>query len=211
MLVVWSDDIDHIIPLCSEFEQKLMKLVWRNRHLTIGTPSVTTSNSGAPSTTGSYDNLNEKERDVSAQVTDAAATVALAEKEKVVPRTAWSFGWKLSGKAEDKGKEGESDPEKGQAIKPRPIRYFAPVYGGLGMGLAICEFRHEHYFCAPTHFLCSLLGFWSIHPRSGSQIGRKLYSSRIGRHFPLLTLHLPVLLSSSGLRSHLSVCLPIFL
>ena len=31
VMAVWTDDVDAIIPLVSEFEERLMKLVWKNR------------------------------------------------------------------------------------------------------------------------------------------------------------------------------------
>lgn len=154
-----------------------MKLVWRNRHLTIGTPSVTTA-SGVNSTTGSYDNLNEKPvtthtRDASAKVTDAAAAIALAEKEKLAPRTRWNFGWKLSAKKENEEKADEdSDAEKGATPKPRPIRYFAPIYGGLGMGLSICTLISIYIPCAfGLTILCSFHWFWYLCDRPRNSIG----------------------------------------
>ena len=31
VLVIWSDNLDNIIPICRDFEDKLIKLVWRAR------------------------------------------------------------------------------------------------------------------------------------------------------------------------------------
>ncbi|TBU27325.1 glycosyl transferase family group 2-domain-containing protein [Dichomitus squalens] len=52
VLVVWSDSIDTIIPICHDFEERLIKLLWRSRP---GVPgSHPTSSSGHPaSATGS--------------------------------------------------------------------------------------------------------------------------------------------------------------
>ncbi|KAF8151650.1 glycosyl transferase family group 2-domain-containing protein [Crassisporium funariophilum] len=142
VLIVWSDDLDHVVPLCNEFEEKMMKLVWRERHTT--TPSVITSvsNSSYPSTTTSKVNLNEKATTrASVTVAEAAvATAALAEKETntTAPTAARTFwGWKLSSKKDTSSKTA-SDPEKGSpGSRPRPIRLFAPLYGGLGLGLSL--------------------------------------------------------------------------
>ncbi|PPQ88373.1 hypothetical protein CVT25_002119 [Psilocybe cyanescens] len=141
VLVVWSDDLDTIVPLCSEFEEKLMKLVWRSRHAT--SPSIITSasNSSPPSTAASNVNLNEKTTRSSVTVPDAAiVTAALAEKEASAtapapasPPKKKSWGWKLSSK---KSPPASSDPEK-SASQARPIRLFAPIYGGLGLGLSV--------------------------------------------------------------------------
>ena len=32
VLVVWSDNIESIIPLCRDFDNSLVKLVWSRRH-----------------------------------------------------------------------------------------------------------------------------------------------------------------------------------
>ena len=147
-MVVWSDDLDHIVPLCSEFDEKLMKLVWRSR-TSAATSSIITSvsNSSVPSTTASNVNLNEKES-ARASVTVAevtAVTAALANKESSTATPAappkkkksWglNLGWKLGKK---KPVAQSSDPEKGSTPQPRPLRLFAPVYSGLGFGLSLC-------------------------------------------------------------------------
>ncbi|KAF8962847.1 glycosyl transferase family group 2-domain-containing protein [Flammula alnicola] len=145
VLVVWSDDLDHIVPLCNEFEEKMMKLVWRSRHNAAPSSIITSgSNSSVPSTTASNVNLNEKASTrVSITVAEAAAaTAALVEKETAAPpavpdappKKSWGWGWKLSSK---KALPAPSDPEKGSpGPQERPIRLFAPLYGGLGVALA---------------------------------------------------------------------------
>lgn len=126
-----------------------MKLVWRSRPTNVSIVTSTTT-SIAPSTTASNVNLTEKPTRAPITVTDAVAAVALAEKEalpKVQPeaeptskKSKWS--WKLSKKRPTKTVS--TDLEKGASLtgrEARPIRLFAPVYGGFGLGLAICEFR----------------------------------------------------------------------
>lgn len=126
-----------------------MKLVWRSRRTNASFVTSTTT-SIAPSTTASNVNLTEKPTRAPITVTDAVAAVALAEKEAlptVQPdaeptsqKTKWS--WKLSKKRPTKILS--TDLEKGASLtgrEARPIRLFAPVYGGFGLGLAICEFR----------------------------------------------------------------------
>ena len=33
MMVIWSESLDRIVPLCQEFEERLIKLLWRSRPL----------------------------------------------------------------------------------------------------------------------------------------------------------------------------------
>lgn len=142
------------MPLCREFDEKMMKLVWRSRHSHAASVITTATSSSVPSITGSHVNLNEKASLTRASVTVAEATVvtaALAEKEKekeatpapapvTAPAKKSIFSWKLS-----KQKPSEIDPEKGPSgPQPRPIRYFAPFYNGLGAALAVCTlFAHR--------------------------------------------------------------------
>jgi len=137
VLIVWADELDRIIPLCTEFEEKIMKLVWRSRP---PAPSIVTSttNSVAPSTTASDVNLNEK-GPITSAVTDTAVAEVLAAKEisataeEPASRSKWS--WRLSKKRPSVPIS--DDLEKGPAGREaRPIRLFAPVYGGLGLGLS---------------------------------------------------------------------------
>ncbi len=116
-----------------------MKLVWRVRIKSASAAAsvITSTHTTAPSTTASDVNLNEKDKEVALAAADAAAAAVLAEREKTAPKASdgWGFSWKLSSKA----KQGsERDPEK-QGGEQRPIRMFAPVYGGLGGALSLCE------------------------------------------------------------------------
>ena len=126
MLVVWSDNLDNIIPLCRDFEDKLIKLVWRNRSVT-----SSVANSSLPSSNmASNIDLNPKEKLSELSETDESP------RTKAVPKSKWNFGWKLSPKKTTP----QSDPEKNAAgPSSRPMRLFAPVYNGFGIALSICE------------------------------------------------------------------------
>ena len=123
-----------------------MKLVWRSRLIT--SPSVTTSDSTPiTSTTASDVNLNEKAASagVSLTVTQAAvATAALTPLTTPPPKKRFcGLGWRLSSK---KSSPADTDPEKGSTRPARPIRLFAPLYGGLASALSICTFAHDHLY-----------------------------------------------------------------
>ncbi|KAL0947953.1 hypothetical protein HGRIS_010582 [Hohenbuehelia grisea] len=137
VLVVWSDDLDMIIPLVQDFEDKLIKLVWRSR-AAIASSAASVVTSVAPSTNPSNVNLTEKSKAAVVAVSEAAAQAALAEKEKPKPESKWKWSWKLSSKKQTFGQRSESDMEKGDSgRKARPIRLFAPIYGGLGAALSV--------------------------------------------------------------------------
>lgn len=136
MLVVWSDNLDNIIDLCREFEEKLIKLVWRSRNLLLAQSPPT--DSSLSSTTSSNVNLNEKQAGTTTDV------VVVPDRDKPAPRkTRRAWSWKPSPPADRKKSEARAEEasEKGAVGKnPRPIRLFASVYGGLGVALSICQF-----------------------------------------------------------------------
>ncbi|KAJ7364628.1 glycosyl transferase family group 2-domain-containing protein [Mycena albidolilacea] len=165
VLVAWSDDIDTIVPLCADFEEKLMKLVWRARTTASANPSILTAGSigtavASPSTTASDVNLTaEKEKPAPAPAPAAPAAGGKKKKGK------WS--WKLRRK--DTGVAGAAPPsptsdahdiekqDPAAAVasgrEARPIRWLAPFYGGLGAGLAL-------FFLASG--LTTLLAEWRL-------------------------------------------------
>lgn len=120
-----------------------MKLVWRARR-TIGSSIASTPHhSATPSTTASDVQLTAKDRQLAIDAAVAEATTAAAAlverdspKAEVASSSRW-FSWKLSGKKAPS----RSDPEK-QSSEARPMRMFAPVYGGLGAALAVCKPIH---------------------------------------------------------------------
>ncbi|KAJ7510955.1 glycosyl transferase family group 2-domain-containing protein [Mycena galericulata] len=150
VLIVWSDDIEAIVPLCGDFEEKLMKLVWRAR-LTSSNASASILTSGsigsatvsvAPSTTASDVNLADKTRAPMPSVAEAAAAAAAAGEKPKEKSSKWWWSWKLSKKAATPSAKTIDDPEKQGPASPsgreaRPMRMFAPFYGGLGAGLAL--------------------------------------------------------------------------
>lgn len=123
VLVVWSYNLDSIIPTCRDFEDKLIKLVWKRR-----SAFASLASSIAPSTAPSDVNLNEKSD--TALVTEKAAVIPTP---KVLPtppkkRSCGLGYWKADASDLEKTAEGPSS---------RPMRMFAPVYCGLGAALSL--------------------------------------------------------------------------
>ena len=53
MMVIWSESLDRIIPLCQEFEERLIKLLWRSRPLLNSSSASSTQGAvGAASSVG---------------------------------------------------------------------------------------------------------------------------------------------------------------
>jgi len=137
VMVVWTDDFDTIIPLAREFEEKLIKLVWKNR-LAFSAPSSTHQSLVA---TSSDVRLNEK---------TGSTTQEPTARDKAPKKSKWTFGWKLSSK-EPAALE-DQDPEKGVSdYTPRRMRMFAPFYNGLGCALSICRLSPQPSFVLCAH------------------------------------------------------------
>jgi cellulose synthase/poly-beta-1,6-N-acetylglucosamine synthase-like glycosyltransferase len=137
VLVVWSDNLTSIIPQCREFEDHLIKLVWNQRHSLMaiapgpslpGTPAAASAATSAANSSSEVQ-LNEKPKDQ-----ESASAPAPAPEPSVKPISGGSlWGWRIRSKA--KRSPAPRDPEQGGA-SARPTRYFAPVYGGLGLALS---------------------------------------------------------------------------
>ncbi|KAI0033593.1 glycosyl transferase family group 2-domain-containing protein [Vararia minispora EC-137] len=139
VLVVWSDNLETIIPLCHDFDSKLIGLVWNLRVAptaipTAGSVSPTAPNSAIPSA-GATPIASSSD----VQLHTALAAPPESSSKETVPGPAKSakksgslWGWRIGEKA-----SAASDAETGSGVNKRPMRMFAPIYGGLGAALSI--------------------------------------------------------------------------
>ncbi|KAF8065367.1 glycosyl transferase family group 2-domain-containing protein [Lyophyllum atratum] len=119
-LVLWSYALETMIPLCKDFDEKLIKHIWRTRK--VARKSLAPTLSAADTPAESTSDLNEKE---------PAPAPAPGEKNK---RGWWS--WRLQPRA-DAPPVGTSDPEKGRGKrKERKLILLGPLYAGCGAGLS---------------------------------------------------------------------------
>ncbi|KAF9022359.1 hypothetical protein BDZ89DRAFT_1163305 [Hymenopellis radicata] len=127
-LILWAYSVDLIIPLCQEFEEKLIKYIWRTRaapNRDANTPPPLQSDSTprlrslASSTSNVPSPLSEKE--------ETTVQVVPAKSKK----TRW-WNWKLDSPTPP------SDAEKGgSARRPRKHILLGPFYAGCGAALAV--------------------------------------------------------------------------
>ncbi|KAF5378270.1 hypothetical protein D9615_008739 [Tricholomella constricta] len=120
-LVLWSYALETMIPLCKDFDEKLIKHIWRTR-------KVVRKSLLPPSAS-----------------TPAASDVALNEKPSVSPeeetksspkqeKRAW-WSWRLQPPA-SRQPEATADPEKGRKRKERKLMLLGPFYAGCGAALS---------------------------------------------------------------------------
>ena len=135
-MVVWADSFENIMPLCQDLEEKLIKLVWRNRHSL--TPAASADVSERDSTVASDVNVTDSTVNEGVPITEKAQAATHPASK---PKSAWRWNWRLTPKSVEPP---PSDPEKdGPAKKdPRPIRLYAPFYCGFAVALSICMVLH---------------------------------------------------------------------
>jgi len=131
VLVVWSDNLDGIIPLCRDFEDNLIKLVWSQRH-SLASFSPGQSLAATPAVTSAVTSASDV--GLTAKQEESAPSPEPEPEPNSRPISGGSlWGWRIGSKA---GRApAPRDLEKGGA-NSRPTRYFAPVYGGLGLALS---------------------------------------------------------------------------
>lgn len=157
-VILWSYSLENIIPICNEFDEKLIKHIWRNRD-SLGhrqTPSVfsyisrpgssrpgSQGGTGNPSPLGalspseSQDQLEPKEKEVMEEL--PVITPPPAAK-----RPSFLRWWRLEPRTST---DPPKDPEKGSLKKTeRKLVLIGPIYAGCGAGLAGCKYSSRHTF-----------------------------------------------------------------
>lgn len=129
VLVVWSDSLDTIVPIARDFEDRLIRLLWRNRppqSTSQSSPSVPSS--VPPSVPESLSGHSHAHLAGSVPLSEKASPLAAAQPREVSYKRTW-FGRKIPISV--------LDEEKAVKAAPRPTMLFAPAYNGLAAGLAV--------------------------------------------------------------------------
>ncbi|KAF5373657.1 hypothetical protein D9758_000695 [Tetrapyrgos nigripes] len=134
VLVVWSSSIEAVIPTCQDFEDRLIKLLWRSRPAATNSvisgsslPRAPSRNSNLPPPPSTYPPgsvaaASETERE-NAQRLAQGLPVA-----KTVTKRTW-YGKKYT--------ETVFESDDQLTPKPRKAALYAPVYNGLAAALAL--------------------------------------------------------------------------
>ena len=146
-----SDSLNTIIPLTKDFDEKLIQLVWSIRVSANGiptagsiTPEVASPVIGTPGTSASDVHLRTPPSPEILSPVPTTKEVTPAEAPKAKSKSKGSlWGWRIG----DKAAQAESDTESASGSSSRPIRLFAPIYGGLGAGLSLCTCKTIFHYC----------------------------------------------------------------
>lgn len=126
MLIVWSYNLENIIPTCQDFEEKLIKLVWNHRSANVSIASIAALSSNSSSEA----HLAEKPKE-EVQTKENPADRSQTVRSKGKKKRSWGLSYFVTDKEDvEKTAEGPS---------PRPVRLLAPMYNGLGVAMSICE------------------------------------------------------------------------
>lgn len=165
--------MDSIIPQCREFDGHLIKLVWAQRQSLMGItpgPSLVATPVATPAATSAVASVANSSSDVQLnekpheQEEPALPEPVTAPVKPISGGSLW--GWRIGSKA--KQAPAPRDLEQGGA-SARPTRYFAPVYGGLGLALSTCtDFIYGTFLGADQYSFKSSL---AVAPTSCSKNG----------------------------------------
>lgn len=219
VLIVWSDSLETIVSTYQEFEQKLIALVWKNK-ATLA-PAVVSSKAISQRTSDPSGTLHEEKTSVIPEEQIPQETRGIRPPKKT---RKWPWSWKaiyVSGDVQS-----QEDPEKTGTAKKRKIRLFAPLYNGIGAGLAaffiisglsllLQEFRLDgsytrfglvvtfpFLFCVALFFCLQLVGniALAIGPVAQYHENSQYYSAVKPEPNPDVDRHLP----------HVSIQIPVY-
>jgi len=136
-LVLWSYSLDQMIPLYKDFEEKLIKHIWRTRP----TASSQRSSSGVLSALQtpapmsplslSVNDLTEKQEESEHQMSEKTKEVLESRAQTKKPSKWWS--WRLQPQ-----NDASADSEKGAgSSKERKLILLGPFYAGCGAALSM--------------------------------------------------------------------------
>ncbi|EDQ99846.1 uncharacterized protein LACBIDRAFT_192205 [Laccaria bicolor S238N-H82] len=144
VLVIWSESLDHIIPICHDFEERLIKLLWRSRPLAAAPSSsynttnvssagsaVDVSGSNEAFARGSIARDGDEEEEKVAAEKSEGGDVEAPERRRRTTRT-W-YGRKIVIDDDD----GLEDAEGFRGEERRKIKLYSPLYSGLAAGAAV--------------------------------------------------------------------------
>ncbi|KAJ7234454.1 glycosyl transferase family group 2-domain-containing protein [Mycena rebaudengoi] len=148
-LTLWAPQIESIVPLCAEFEEKLIKYIWRNRASAI--PSAVKRDSLAAPGLLDFSSSGTRTPHASAIRTanpfdSAEAVVTEKEEEQTkekdkeqakakAPTKILGWSWRLQPRPSAPTGSSEKEGEGGQN-KKRKLVMLGPIYAGCGAALA---------------------------------------------------------------------------
>ncbi|KAL0574641.1 hypothetical protein V5O48_007337 [Marasmius crinis-equi] len=132
VLVVWASSLDNIIPTCQDFEERLIKLLWRSRpvasNMSARSSSATNSVVGHDSPSVASSVLARPLQPAEQALSPGSSEVpSFPPASKTKTKRTW-YGKSVTVPVPDSEKDSPSH---------RPTMLYAPLYNGIAAGLAI--------------------------------------------------------------------------
>ncbi|KXN88664.1 hypothetical protein AN958_06208 [Leucoagaricus sp. SymC.cos] len=124
VMVIWSESLDRIVPACHDFDERLIKLLWRSRpqaHAGTASPAPSSLSPSVDGHTPSF-SIEGKPPSRAGATVEGATIVGAHEKGTRVKRN-W-FGKK------------NDDVDLESQWRKRPTKLYAPFYNGLAAALS---------------------------------------------------------------------------
>ena len=140
ILILWDGSLISSFSSCQDFDDRLIKLVWRNRPTGLQSREPSMHSMGAFS-----DPFGSEAAIIPPDPSTASGTPPLMDKEGNLSKPEEHapakslFGWRSA-----KPRTQAADPEKDMQ-KNRPTKLIAPIYNGLGVAVALCAYHLGPY------------------------------------------------------------------
>ncbi|KAJ6466992.1 glycosyl transferase family group 2-domain-containing protein [Mycena sanguinolenta] len=136
VLVVWSDSLDDIIPTCHDFEDRLIKLLWRSRPTGPSSFTGLSAPGSMAASVTSHSSLPARPYDPEKPLNQQALSSSAASSEKLGPRTKIKVRRNWYGKKIGTTTTTISPDVEAGLRDTRAAQLYAPLYNGLAAGLS---------------------------------------------------------------------------
>ena len=135
-MIVWADSIETIIPLCADFDARLIKQLWRTNTTPMTSGTLGSASGSGRGLLGAAGGRGAQSADLEKRPSEeekfAERKVEMEQVQTKKKRTWYGRQYVPA----DKEKSGEGGDESEEQER-RPIALFSPVYNGLAAGLAL--------------------------------------------------------------------------
>ena len=148
------------MPLCKEFEQKMIKYLWRTRSVSPRPFSSASTFSAIDQQLGITPSVTSIDEESQTELDEKTSTDIQNPTKAAAPQRHW-WSWKLQPRSstttDEKPSATSSDPEKGGKRTERKLVLIGPIYAGFGAAMAACAYKFHLIF-----FMSSLPSSFSI-------------------------------------------------
>jgi hypothetical protein len=147
-MIIWSESLDRIVPTCNDFEDRLIKLLWRSRPSAAPSSTLASHSTTTPSVRSATPSVEVSTSTPERPLHRAPSPIAPqgnTPKEKspsplhthTTVKRNW-YGKKITVVTSEKADlEAMNQDQIIQDRDKRPIQLYAPVYNGLAAGLSL--------------------------------------------------------------------------